>query len=290
MIDDCLADHNEIQNDFYLFMCRDFNSLTNEDNGRVLSANVRISGDDEFFLDWSSQDSCSNEFGRHLLSLCGAMNCSVLNGVTRFGFDDGETYKSPTKKLIWNAGDATTFLAVLQSRELQAQLDQARNEIRTDINRALQTFVDCLQAASACIIKKIKSGGCRKSAKWFNKECYDCRKFASSKLRQYRRTQRSSDRQMCVEARKEYRALLTLERNFLQYLAENRSNPKLFWSELRACSMCVNTDKCKVIIIIIDNFCIALFSCVPKLTALYNILHFLSFTNIIHIIMTTNNV
>ena len=45
-----------------------------------------------------------------------------------------------------------------------------------------------------------------------------------------------------------------------------------------------------VIIIIIDNFCIALSSGVHKLTALYNILqHFLSFTNIIHIIMTTNN-
>ena len=46
-----------------------------------------------------------------------------------------------------------------------------------------------------------------------------------------------------------------------------------------------------IIIIIINNFCIALFSGVPKLTALYNILqHFLSFTNIIHVIMTTNNV
>ena len=44
-------------------------------------------------------------------------------------------------------------------------------------------------------------------------------------------------------------------------------------------------------IIIIDNFCIALFSSVHKLTALYNSLqHFLSFTNIIHITMTTNNV
>ena len=42
------------------------------------------------------------------------------------------------------------------------------------------------------------------------------------------------------------------------------------------------------LIIIIDNFCIALFFGVPKLTALYNILqHFLSFTNVIHIIMTT---
>ena len=45
-----------------------------------------------------------------------------------------------------------------------------------------------------------------------------------------------------------------------------------------------------IIIIIIDNFCIALFSGVPKLTALHILQHFLSFTNIIHIIMTTNNV
>ena len=45
-----------------------------------------------------------------------------------------------------------------------------------------------------------------------------------------------------------------------------------------------------IIIIIIDNFCIALFSGVPKLTALYILQHFLSFTNVIRIIMTTNNV
>ena len=138
---------------------------------------------------------------------------------------------APTKrgwieKFIWNGRDATTFLAVLQSRELQAQLDQARSEIRTDINRVLQTFVDCLQAASACMIKKIKSGGCRKSAKWFDKECYDCRKLARSKLRQYRRTKRSSDREIYVEARKEYRALLKLKRNSfksekVRYLADN---------------------------------------------------------------------
>ena len=44
-----------------------------------------------------------------------------------------------------------------------------------------------------------------------------------------------------------------------------------------------------IIIIIIDNFCIALVSGVPKLTALYILQHFLSFTNIIHIIMTTNS-
>ena len=51
------------------------------------------------------------------------------------------------------------------------------------------------------------------------------------------------------------------------------------------------TECVLIIIIILDNFCIALFSGVPKLIALYTILqHFLSFTNIIHIMMTTNKV
>ena len=46
-----------------------------------------------------------------------------------------------------------------------------------------------------------------------------------------------------------------------------------------------------LLLLLLEYFCVALFSGVPKLTALYNILqHFLSFTNIIHIIMTTNNV
>ena len=62
-------------------------------------------------------------------------------------------------------------------------------------------------------------------------------------------------------------------------------------SLLRHCKVRRQTAVQLIIIIIIDNFCIALFSGVPKLTALYNILqHFLSFTNITHIIMTTNNV
>ena len=54
--------------------------------------------------------------------------------------------------------------------------------------------------------------------------------------------------------------------------------------------VCIMCCKFIIIIIIIDNVCIALFSGVPKLTALYILQHFLSFTNIIHIFMTTNNV
>ena len=55
---------------------------------------------------------------------------------------------------------------------------------------------------------------------------------------------------------------------------------------VRICVGCVVV----IIKIIIDNFCIVLFSGVYKLTAPYILQHFLSFTNIIHIIMTTNTV
>ena len=56
------------------------------------------------------------------------------------------------------------------------------------------------------------------------------------------------------------------------------------------CALSCVTERETERIIIIDNFCIALFTGVPKLTALYIPQHFLSFTNIVHIIMTTNNI
>ena len=129
----------------------------------------------------------------------------------------------------------TTFLATLQCNVLQAQLQQTRHEIRSDTNGALQTLVDCLQAAGTCVIKKMKNGGSGKVAKRFHKQCFDCRQLTRSKLRRYRRTKRYSDKVMYVEARKECCALLRLKRNSFKteekkkrYLDENVSKPKLF--------------------------------------------------------------
>ena len=44
----------------------------------------------------SSQDLGSNAFGTELLNLCSALQCSILNGIKTFGFDDSETYVSQT--------------------------------------------------------------------------------------------------------------------------------------------------------------------------------------------------
>ena len=56
MVQHCLADLYEIPDDFYLFVCGDFNVRTNQDNGRILLANARISGDSDSIFDGWSQD------------------------------------------------------------------------------------------------------------------------------------------------------------------------------------------------------------------------------------------
>ena len=52
------------------------------------------SGEDEYVFERSSQDLGSNAFGADLLDLCSALQCSILNGLKTFGFDDSETYVS----------------------------------------------------------------------------------------------------------------------------------------------------------------------------------------------------
>ena len=75
MIEHCLADLHEVTNDFYLFMCRDLNARTNQDNGKILSANTRISGDDDSFLNKASQRLA---FKRIRFSFAKSLSCSEL--------------------------------------------------------------------------------------------------------------------------------------------------------------------------------------------------------------------
>ena len=131
------------------------------------------------------------------------LTVAVLNQITRVTQDKGNTCCPTWKEARTDAGGVDrrthfrqwkvdTLLATLQSNALQAQLQLARNEIRSNTKRALQTFVDCLQAAVEYMIKKIKTGGSGKSAKWFDKECFHCRRLTKAKFRRYRQTKRYS--------------------------------------------------------------------------------------------------
>ena len=79
-----------------MFMCGDFNARTGQENGKGPLDSLAGSGEDEYVFERSSQDLGSNAFGAELLNLCSALQCSILNGIKTFGFDDSETYVSQT--------------------------------------------------------------------------------------------------------------------------------------------------------------------------------------------------
>ena len=47
---------------------------------------------EEVFQERNSQDSTKNVFGNQLIDFCSMFNCSIVNGLSGRGFDDGFTY------------------------------------------------------------------------------------------------------------------------------------------------------------------------------------------------------
>ena len=83
-------------------------------------------------------------------------------------------------------------------------------------------------------------GGTRKSAEWFDQDCFIHRKQCRAKLRRYRQTRCAQDRENYVKSRCAYRKLLTekkqsFKRKKAQSLADRIDDPKQFWKEVKAC-------------------------------------------------------
>ena len=280
-IEHCLSDLYNTRDEFLVFMCGDFNARTSQENGRGPLDSVSGSGEDECVFERSSQDLGSNAFGTELLNLCSALQCSVLNGIKTFGFDDSETYETQTgssktgsstidyfivsndlckqellkslvvdsscvesdhlpvsltlrlsprapkmkdeteevrwvEKLVWDKDKVPEFLEILTSTATQAEITHARAIVSTDINLAIHAFVACLKKASACMVRRIKVGGTRKSAEWFDQDCFIHRKQCRAKLRRYRQTRCAEDRENYVKSRCAYRKLLTEKKTIFQ--------------------------------------------------------------------------
>ena len=78
------------------------------------------------------------------------------------------------EKLVWDK--VPEFLEILTSTTTQAEITHARAILSADINLAIHAFVECLKKASACMVRRIKVGGTRKSAEWFDQDCFIHRK------------------------------------------------------------------------------------------------------------------
>ena len=143
------------------------------------------------------------------------------------------------RKLVWDKDKVPEFLEILTSTAAQAEITHARATVSTDINLAIHAFVECLKKASACMVRRIKVGRTRKSAEWFDQDCFIHRKQCRAKLRRYRQTRCAEDREDCVKSRCAYRQLLTekkqsFKRKKAQSLADSIDDPKQFWKEVKA--------------------------------------------------------
>ena len=143
------------------------------------------------------------------------------------------------EKLVWDKDKVPEFLEILTSTATQAEITQARATVSTDINLAIYAFMECLKKASACMVRRIKVGGTRKSAEWFDQDCFIHRKQCRAKLHRYRQTRCAEDREDYVKSRCAYRKLLTekkqsFKRKKAQSLADSIDDPKQFWKEVKA--------------------------------------------------------
>ena len=87
------------------------------------------------------------------------------------------------EKLVWDKDRVPEFLEILTSIATQAEITHARAIVSTDVNLAIHAFVECLRKESACMVRKIKIGGTRKTAEWFDQDCFIHRKQCRAKSR-----------------------------------------------------------------------------------------------------------
>jgi len=148
------------------------------------------------------------------------------------------------EKLIWDKNKTNEFCKELQSPNIQQKLNEAKLEVLSNTSTALEILVDCLQRASACMLKRVKIGGQQKVIqKWFDKECVKNRRQTRTLLRAFKRTKDANERTQYVIARQQYKDLLRRKKQLYkalraQSLSNSVNNPNVFWKELRlACGL-----------------------------------------------------
>jgi len=143
-------------------------------------------------------------------------------------------------KLIWNTSLENVFAFCWNSDVVQDMCNCALNVLDYDVNYALKMFTDALLNASDCMRKRVLVGGQQK-AQWFDEDCKVAKNKARQLLVQFRRNGEREQRQLYVEARRDYKQLIknkkiSYKREKAKYLASIGKNGKLFWKEVRQLS------------------------------------------------------
>ena len=141
------------------------------------------------------------------------------------------------QKFIWNDKREDEYVKKLESCEIQNRLMMAVQAMDTDVDRALDIFVNCLKDASRCMLKTFPVNK-KKKSEWFDGECEEAKKDSRGKLNQFRRSREENDRLLYIEAKKKYKRLLKEKKTAFRKqqtdnLATDLTNSSQFWKRLR---------------------------------------------------------
>ena len=155
-------------------------------------------------------------------------------------------------KIIWNQSMESIFLEKWNSVVLQDMIAKALTAVELDINIAIRLFTEALLSASECMIKRVVVGEerPRQPALWFDGECKSAKTITRQCLNDFRRSRLDVDRELYVEARKQYKALtknkkMSFNRNKALHLASHERNSKMFWKEIKQLSVKKKLDVSK---------------------------------------------
>ena len=92
--------NGKVNDDVYFMLIGDFNARTGNQNSTCSTEEWAVFSSNECYLTRSSQDNVENANGNQLLDLCSMIDCSILNGVIEFQFDDAMTFISTNGKSV----------------------------------------------------------------------------------------------------------------------------------------------------------------------------------------------
>ena len=155
------------------------------------------------------------------------------------------TVRSPptervVRKFVWDPKKLQEVKANLEATAFYETLGNASDLLTTDIDSALNTFVQMLLSSASCMMKTFftRRTGSDDGFKWFDLECRLARRKVRDALWQFRKHGLEACRDLYVTYRSEYKRLIRLKKSEHFKIARETllkcvSNASQFWSLVR---------------------------------------------------------
>ena len=150
------------------------------------------------------------------------------------------------KKITWQEDKTQECLDILNTPESEEKLNQAIQEIDTNIETSLDNFNSLMTGIGKPMVSNLTIGGKQRLNKgWYDKECQEKRKETRYALRKLLRSNRNNDqvqhdekRANYIKKRIEYQRLIKNKKkqyriDTYQKLIDNKKDSKKFWKTIR---------------------------------------------------------